>query len=122
MQKTFILASGVSTREVNTWIRESTATGVEHLRDLLPDAYRSVAPNRELRRAHGRREYVHGVGNGMRDTHAATYEPNTRALRVTFPANYPGWDRADAYTRMRVHIYDLILRKAAPYVDHARAA
>ena len=70
----------------------------------------------------GARRYVFGIGTSLRDTLLGHYIVGSGEMVVCFPANYPGWNTADTYTRMRVTAYDLLVHSTTTLRDRTKPA
>lgn len=108
MMKRFPLKPGVTTRQVNAMIRTSIDTALAEWWALD-----GIERDEERRRSQGETRYVHGIHTPLRSTLVAIHVSGSGEVAVAFPSNYGGWDRSDAYTRMRVRMYDLIVHDLA---------
>jgi hypothetical protein len=97
-----------TTRQINAAIRRAIARAIADNKPCLVGG--PVTHNVERRRQFGRVDYVHGMGNYLRDTWLATYNKDTHTVRICVPNNYRGWNHpsTDQYTRARIKACDYI--------------
>jgi hypothetical protein len=114
MMQRFFLKEGVSTIQVNRAVRAAQVKFLD--RWYVPNSLRQT---NERRRHKGTTYYVFGIGNDLRDTLVAHFEPGTGRIDLCFPNDYKGWDRANSYDRLRISIRDEIVYKSG-IVDTSR--
>lgn len=103
----FTLKEGVTTRMLNKAIRTRVYQALKEFEDRAP---KGVTATHERRRPKSGTHYVFGIGiPELRDTLVASHDAGSDKVLLVFPNNYQGWDRSDAYTQLRVRIWDLIL-------------
>jgi len=111
----FKLRPDLTTRDVNSAIRSATRSALAEFPNLEDYPGGQPKPNEERRRGSRKGKttlrYVFGVGNELRDTLLACYEPGSGQVELVRMMNYPGWQKADDYTRMRVRFNDHLVRQ-----------
>lgn len=128
-RSTFTLKPGLTTREVNTTLRDAMTRALHEFRHTW--ALHDVQPSQERHRytpfvAPGVRgdrhetRYVFGIGTMLRATLVATYTVGESDIHVVFPNGYTSWDTSDPYTQLRVRIWDLILHAGILHTDDLR--
>lgn len=126
MTKTYRLKPGVTTRRVLAAIREAhehaltTMSATHDLTGVSPDEDRRrfrpfIAPG--VRGDEFETRYVFGIHTAVRSTLTVAYTVGSGEIDLVFPSHYPGWAKADDYTRLRVHIFDRMRAVEADIID-----